>query len=107
MGTDRQGKTTVESFTRRNNADDDDTIKKIEDFAAKDTRSRSWVIMEALREYVKNHGSGNPQTDIRVFTGEVGAPPALQEDPKWIAKVARYYGISKEQAAAKIKRGAV
>jgi len=52
--------------------------KKLVYLARKEGRSPSWIIREAIFEYLKNHGSGNPQTDMRVFTGEVEPPPALR-----------------------------
>jgi Ribbon-helix-helix protein, copG family len=47
-------------------------LKQIEELAKKDARSRSWIIIEALKEYLANHYPGNPQTDLRVWTGEEG-----------------------------------
>lgn len=86
-------------------------LKKIMEYARKDKRSRSWVIREAVREYVENHASGNPQTDLGVWSGNAEPPKSLKSDDKTRFREAEdiYWlvnnrGMTIEQATASVKR---
>jgi hypothetical protein len=69
---DRQGRTLVTSFTYRDEPETAKYLKLVDELARKDSRSRSWIILEALKEYVNNHYPGNPQEDLRIWMGQEG-----------------------------------
>ena len=63
--------------------------------------------MEALKEYTKAHYPGNPQTDMRVYTGQV-EPPKGRESKGKIDKQDIFLlvqrGMKYEEAVAYLKR---
>lgn len=51
--------TGVDSFSY--DTDDEQVLKVIDQIAKREKRSKSFVVMEALKEYAKAHGKANPQ----------------------------------------------
>ena len=83
--------------------DDVQLLKLVDELAKKDARSRSWVLRQAAKEYVKAHYPGNPQTDMRVFTGDLEPPKTTREsNDKEVWRLMRDYGLTKDEALKKL-----
>jgi hypothetical protein len=60
--------------------DEDTTMKELEKIAKREKRSLSYVIMEAVKEYSKAHGSGNPNYTLdQIVDGVQPFPTAWSE----------------------------
>lgn len=94
------GKSVIDSFSYP--IEDANVVKKIERIAEREKRSKSFIVMEALREYIKAHDKtensqntlDNPEalaypTPWAPLGKEELKPYSVQEDDEMIAKLER------------------
>ena len=74
----------VKSISFKDSLEVDDVLRKAQDLADRDLDSFSEIVYQALKEYVKKHYPGNPQTPIDLYsTASTDTPPPNQEGDKY------------------------